>query len=57
MKTEYSAPTFFTEGNRLFAEFPDGTLYGVITRIKWLNGRPVPRKQYIRISDDSPRTS
>jgi hypothetical protein len=52
VKTEYTLPTLFTEGGKLFAEFPDGTLYGVVTRLKWVKGMPVPRKQFIRISDD-----
>lgn len=46
-------PTFFTKEGRLFAEFPDGTRYGVITRIKWLDGKPIQRRQYIRIDSDA----
>jgi hypothetical protein len=55
-KRSYTSPAFFTEGGRLFAEFADGSVYGIITRIKWVNGAPVQRRQYIRISDDTPRT-
>jgi hypothetical protein len=29
MKRNYTRPTFFTRSGLLFAEFPDGTLYGV----------------------------
>ena len=57
-KRTYTKPTFFKNEDRLFAEFADGTLYGVIVRPKMrkdpLDSREylmVPRLQFIRIDN------
>jgi hypothetical protein len=56
-KRSYTPPHFFTEGGRLFAEFEDGTLYGVRTRVRWTPNGVEQSRQYIRIErDDTPRT-
>ena len=45
-KRTYTKPTFFKNEDRLFAEFADGSLYGVIVRATRLG----PRLQFIRIN-------